>query len=345
MLKSLMEGSFTPTYPLAELHTHLGAAIHPGIYWKIAHDQGFKLPQKDYHEFRDFIRLSLEHTVPMEKYFKDIYHPLLDRLSSGTHAVEEATYEIMSGAYRSNNITLIELRNNPMKHNHNGTIDLDHVIMAMIRGMERALLEYPRLSAGIIFCLAREFSFEQNEIIVEKAIKYRRRGVVGLDFAGPATKSFHFETYKKLIAKAKKHGLKITAHTGEVKNANDVWEALETISPQRIGHGIMAAYDRKLLKEIVKREVVLEICPLSNLVTQAVENIEELTFIIRTLIEHNVLFTINTDWPEMIERAHLKRQFSFLLKHKIMTEAELKRSNKIAFESAFAPQKGLSSYL
>jgi len=107
----------------------------------------------------------------------------------------------------------------------------------------------------------------------------------------------------------------------------------------------MAAYDRKLLKEIVKREVVLEICPLSNLVTQAVENIEELTFIIRTLIEHNVLFTINTDWPEMIERAHLKRQFSFLLKHKIMTEAELKRSNKIAFESAFAPQKGLSSYL
>ncbi len=340
-----MEQSFSPSYPLAELHAHLGASIHPAIYWKIAHDQGFKLPQKDYQEFRDYIRLSLEHTKPMEEYFKEIYHPLLDRLSSGTHAVEEATYEIMGGAYRSNNTTLIELRNNPMKHNHNGTVDLDHVIMAMLRGMERSLLEYPRLSAGIIFCLAREFSYEQNEIIVEKAIKYKRRGVVGIDFAGPATKSFKFSDYTKLVQRAKRAGLKVTAHTGEVRSANDVWEALETIQPHRIGHGIMAAYDPKLLKELRKRKIVLEVCPLSNLVTQAVKDIEELRYILKTFIKEDILFTINTDWPEMIEKAHLKRQFGFLLKNNLLTESELKKCNKIAFAAAFAPKGGLSAYL
>lgn len=340
-----MEETTFPNYPLAELHAHLGASIHPAIYWQIAHEQGIKLPQKEYHEFREFITLSFENKKPLNEYFKNVYHPILDKLSSGTHAVERATYEIISGAYRSNHTTVIELRNNPMKHNHNGTIDLDHVIMAMLRGMERSLLEYSSLSAGLIFILAREFSYEQNEIIVEKALKYQRRGVVGLDFAGPISRGFHFKDYTKLIKKAKRAGLKVTAHAGEVRNANDMWEALEFIEPQRIGHGIHAAYDKELMKELVKRNIVLEVCPMSNIVTEAVENEEELRFILRTFIENKVLFCINTDWPEMIVKAHLKRQFQYLLNKKMLSEDEMKKCNKIAFASTFVPKGGLNAYL
>ena len=102
-------------YPLAELHAHLGTSINPSVYWQIAHESGFKLPKKDYHEFINYVTLSPAKKMPLKEYFEEIYHPLLDKLSSGTFAVERATYEIMSGAYR-NNITLIELRNNPMKH-------------------------------------------------------------------------------------------------------------------------------------------------------------------------------------------------------------------------------------
>ena len=334
-----------PDFPLAELHAHLGTSIHPAIYWEIAHDHGFKLQQRDYHEFKNFVRLSPTNTMPLDEYFSKVYHPLLDRLSSGTHAVERATYEIMSGAYRSNTMHLIELRNNPMKHNGNGQIDLDHVIMAMLRGMERSLLEYPKLSAGLIFILAREFPYEQNEVIVEKAIKYRHRGVVGIDIAGPITRKFRMKDYKGLIQKAKKAGLKVTIHAGEQKKGNDLQEALEYLKPDRIGHGIQAAYDRSLMKELVRRGVVLEICPLSNIVTQAVENVDELRFILRTFIENNVKFCINTDWPEMIERAHLKRQFQFLLNENILTEDELKRCNQIAFASTFIPGQGLAAYL
>lgn len=334
-----------PDFPLAELHAHLGTSIHPAIYWEIAHDHGFKLKQRDYHEFKNFVRLSPSNTMPLNEYFEKIYHPLLDRLSSGTHAVERATYEIMSGAYRSNYMQLIELRNNPMKHNRGGEVDLDHVIMAMLRGMERALLEYPKLSAGLIFILAREFPYEQNEIIVEKAIKYRRRGVVGIDFAGPATKRFHFKDYAKLVQRAKSKGLRVTTHSGELKEVNDMWDALEYVKPQRIGHGIQAAYDKGLMKELVKRDIVLEICPLSNLVTQAVKDVEELKFILRTFIENKVKFCINTDWPEMIEKAHLKRQFQFLLREQILSKTELKMCNKVAFSSTFIPGKGLEAYL
>lgn len=332
-------------FPLAELHAHLGSSINPSIYWQIAHAQGFKLPKREYKQFIEFITLSPEKKFTLKKYLDEIYHPILDKLSAGTYAVEKATYEILSGAYRSNKITLLELRNNPMKHNHEGQEDLDHIIMAMLRGMERAFLEYDKLSAGLILCLAREFSVEKNEIIIQKAIKYRRRGIIAIDFAGPSNKGFHYKDYAQLAKRAKKSGLKITSHAGEVKDSNDIWEAIEFISPKRIGHGILAAYDKKLMKELVKRDITLEVCPLSNIVTQAVENIEELKFILRTFVENKIKFCINSDWPETIKNAHLWQQFEFLKKNKILTDDELKTCNKIAFESSFIKGVGLNPYL
>jgi adenosine deaminase len=337
-------GSF-PNFPLAELHAHLGASVNPTIYWEIAHEQGFKLPRRDYHEFLDYVTLSPEKKMTMKDYFDKIYHPLLDPLSSGTYAVETAFFEIMGGAYRANNITVIELRNNPMKHNHEGLEDLDHIIMAMLRGMERALLQYPKLSAGIIFCLDRQFPFEKNAIIVEKAIKYRRRGVIGVDFANYNSLKFHFKDYSRLVRLAKKHGLYITAHSGETPDTNDMWEAVEFVAPSRIGHGIKAAYDKKLMKVLSKKGIVLEICPMSNIVTKAVENIDELKFILRSFIEHKVKFTINTDWPEMIQNAHLRMQFRMLKDEGILSEDELIACNKTAFEASFVPKGGLGAYL
>jgi len=145
-----METPTFPPYPLAELHAHLATSINPSVYWQIAHAQGFKLPKRDYKEFIEYVMLSPEKRMSLNEYFDTIYHPLLDKLSSGTYALETAVYEIMSGAYR-NNITLLELRLNPMKHNNEGQQDLDHIIMACLRGMEKALLEFKQLHAGIIF--------------------------------------------------------------------------------------------------------------------------------------------------------------------------------------------------
>jgi adenosine deaminase len=333
-----------PSYPLADLHAHLSASIKPSVYWQIAHAQGFKLPKRNYHEFIDHITLSAQKRMHLNDYFEQIYHPLLDKLSSGTYAVEKATYEIMVGAY-SNNIKLIELRNNPMKHNHGGELDLDHIIMAMLRGMERALLEHEDLSAGLIFCLAREFDFAMNYIIVEKAIKYRRRGVVGIDIAGPGNPNFRIDEYQSLIRKAKNEGLKITVHTGETADADDMWEVVEKLQPHRIGHGIRAVNDKRLLEKIVKQNIILEICPLSNLATNAVKDLKELKIILRMLIANGVKFTINTDWPEIIENAHLWKQFKMLRDENILSEEELNTCNQTAFGATFVPSGGLNAYL
>jgi len=345
MAATVRQHSF-PDFPLAELHAHLGASIKPAILWQLAHAAGMKLPKRDFAEFESYIMLSQNHRTKLETYFKEIYHPLLDRLSSGAHQVEQATYHTMTGAYHNDGIRLLELRNNPMKHNQDGQFDLDHIIMAMLRGMERALLECQGLSAGLIFCLDRQFSVAQNAIIVRKAVKYRKRGVVGLDMAGPQGDDFSFKSYAALLKEAKASGLHITVHSGEVQNANDMWDALEYANPERIGHGILAAYDAPLMKELSKRGTVLEICPLSNIATRAVENLEEMRFILHTFMEHKVRFCINTDWPEIIEDCHLHQQFTFLHEKKLLTIAQLRAANKVAFEASFVPKPGgLEAYL
>ncbi|HEX9153466.1 MAG TPA: adenosine deaminase [Candidatus Saccharimonadales bacterium] len=342
----LQTSGIFPNYPLAELHAHLGTSISPAILWQIAHSLGIKLPQDEYEDFCKYITLSADRPMQLNDYFSQIYHPILDRLSSGTHAVEAAAYHTMSGAYRSNGITLMELRTNPMKHNRNAEVDLDHLIMAMLRGMERALLEHKRLSAGLIFCIAREFDVDQNAIIIEKAIKYHKRGIVGIDVAGPANKNFQLKDYAKYFQKARKAGLGITVHSGEVQAANDIWEALEHLNPSRIGHGVLAAYDKPLMKELAKRKVVLEVCPMSNLATKAVENIDEMKFILRTLIENKVSFTINTDWPEIIEDCRLRSQYKMLVDNDLLNEEELKHCTQIGFGATFIPRKGgLEAYL
>jgi adenosine deaminase len=320
---------------IADLHAHIGTSIPPSVYWHIAQSEGYKLPKRDYHEFVNFVVLDPHHKSTLKEYLDSVYHPILDKLSSGSIALEKGVYETMSGAYRSNNITLLELRGNPMKHNREGEVDLDHVIMAMLRGMERALLEYPKLHAGIIFCLDRQFSIKKNTIIVEKAIKYHSRGVVGVDFSNYDKGTFFFKDYEALLNRARDAGLKITSHSGETDSDNDMWDCIKYARPNRIGHGIKAAYDKTLMKELSKQNIVLEVCPLSNIMTRAVKDDAEMRFILQTLFENGVKVTINTDWPEMIKDAHLVKQYEYLETNKILSREQIEQTIKWSFESTF----------
>jgi adenosine deaminase len=339
------------TQPLAELHAHLSSSIPPAVYWHIAQSEGYKLPKRDYREFAEYIVLSEDRKMTLREYLDEIYHPILDKLSAGAPALEKGVYESLSGAYRSNNITVLELRMNPMKHNREGEVDLDHAIMAMLRGMDRALLEYPKLKAGFIFCLDRQFPFEKNKIIVEKAIKYHRRGVLAIDFANYVFENhnphnFHLKDYSELVQKARDAGLRVTCHSGEANDANnDMWDAVEYIKPDRIGHGIKAAYDEPLMRRLAEEQIVLEVCPLSNVMTKAVADADEMRYIMNRFFEFGVKFTVNTDWPETVKDAHLSQQFEYLRKHNILTEEQIAQVIQWSFEATFINSEKLNGNL
>src|SRR5919204_3428941 len=206
-----------PSLELADLHIHVGAAVAPHILWSIAHDQGFKLPVQTYWEFRDLVTAKPETVSSLADYL-EIMHLWTEKIQSSPSAIERSVYEVIGKEYRSSRVSLIELRFNPMKRNVGGERDLDHIIHAALRGMDRAVLEYG-VEAGLIFCLAREFEPRLNEIIVEKATRYRRRGVVGIDLAGTESHALELgedvARYRELFSAARNAGLKCTVHTGE----------------------------------------------------------------------------------------------------------------------------------
>src|SRR4051795_10525264 len=183
---------------LAELHTHLGGSVASDIMWSLAHEQGIHLPTRDYEEFDRMVTVSDPRGVPDLDSLDRIYH-LTELIQSSPIAVERSVHAAIGGAYRSQQITTLELRFNPMKRNRGGERDLDHIIMAAVRGLDRASLEYPQVRAGLILMMDRTFTTEQNAVIVEKAVKYAPRGVVGVDIAGPRPRGERYD-YRQIEA-------------------------------------------------------------------------------------------------------------------------------------------------
>src|ERR671921_1083309 len=177
---------------LAELHTHLGGSVAADIMWSLAHEQGIALPTRDYWEFERMVTVSDPRGVADLDALDRIYH-LTELIQSSPIAVERSVHAAIGGAYRSQQITTLELRFNPMKRNRGGERDLDHIIVGALRGLDRASLEYPQVRAGLILMMDRTFTQRQNEIIVEKAIRYASRGVVGVDIAGPRPGSGRYD--------------------------------------------------------------------------------------------------------------------------------------------------------
>ena len=184
------------TKELTDLHFHLGQAVEPHILWAIAHEQGIKLPSKDYWEFHDLISLRKEGEVTWDDYHK--LFQWTELIQSSPIAMERTVYEVVSGAYRANNVTLLEPGFNPMFRNRGGERDLDQIILAALRGMERGLTEFPDVRAGLILMLDRRLSYEHNEIIVKKAIKYRTRGVVGIPVRTPDKMALHSTSHRRV---------------------------------------------------------------------------------------------------------------------------------------------------
>lgn len=323
--------------PLTELHCHLGGAVAPAIMWGIAHAQGIRLPTKDYWEFRDLITVSARRGHSFDGYL-DLFH-WTELIQSSPTAVERSVYEVIGGAYRKNNITVIELRFNPMKRNRGGEQDLDHIISAAIRGMDRAILEYP-VTPGLILCLDRAFPYSLNEIIAEKAIAYRTRGVVGIDIAGPESAEFHPAEYRRLFDRCRRRGLGITVHSGESGPVEEIAEVIEQLEPSRIGHGVKAAYDPRTMAMIREREITLEVCPTSNLTTRVVSGWDEFRWIFDTFRRNGVRFTINTDGPEML-KTYIRDEMATLGRLGILSVDEQEQSAEWARQASFV--EGLSS--
>jgi adenosine deaminase len=208
-----------------------------------------------------------------------------------------------------------------------------------VRGLDRASLEYPQVRAGLILMMDRTFSADQNMVVVEKALRYRSRGVVGIDIAGPRPGGarYDYTQIREHVELARDGGLGVTIHVGEEGGdfgTDEVGEVVESLRPDRLGHGILAAHDPMLMDAIRAADITLEICPTSNLLTKALPDETALRDTFRTFVDHGVRFTIATDGPEMM-RTHLRDEFELLLRIGALTEDELAAANARGHDASF----------
>jgi adenosine deaminase len=322
---------------LAELHTHLGGSVHPAVMWTLAHEQGIALPVKDYWDFERLVTIDprgVEGLTALDAVYK-----WTELIQSSPLAVERSVHQAIGGAYRRQHITTLELRFNPMKRNRGGEQDLDHIIMAAIRGLDRASLEYPQVRASLILMMDRTFTYELNAIIVEKALRYAPRGIVGVDIAGPRPSPgrYAYRDLAPLVDEARAAGLGVTIHVGEEGGPDglaEIGEVLEALRPGRIGHGILAAGDEETMRTLREQNVVLEICPTSNLLTKALPDEDAIRDTIRAFADRSVPFTVATDGPEMMQ-THLSDEFELLERIGALSRDELRAVNALGHEAAF----------
>ncbi|MDR0299083.1 MAG: amidohydrolase family protein [Streptococcaceae bacterium] len=315
---------------LAELHMHISSSVTPEILWDLAHEQGMKLPARDYFEFSRLV--TIDGQVGYEDYLK--MYDLLEEIQSTPESMFHLAESVPTHLYQHDNIDLVEIRMNPMLRSRGGKIDLDHIIVYTLQGLERASLKFPKLRTGLILSMDRRFSKEVNTIIVDKAIKYKDRGVVGIDLAGPIDPKFSIDDIAGLSKRIHAEGLGLTIHTGEATKADEMWEVVQKLRPNRIGHGVAAVHDENLMKFLVDHNIILETCPSSNLQTLAVKDLEEMKFNYRTLIDHGVPFTINTDGP-ILQNTTLPKEYQMLLDNNILTLEEAKAANARSHVATF----------
>jgi adenosine deaminase len=322
---------------LAELHTHLGGSVASDMLWSLAHEQGIALPVKDYWEFDALVTVSDPRGVENLDALDAIYH-WTELIQSSPIAVERSVHGAIGGAYRSQGITTLEVRFNPMKRNRGGERDLDHIILAAVRGLDRARLEYPQVRAGLILMMDRTFDRRLNEIVVDKAIRWSSRGIVGVDIAGPRPGGARYD-YTQLVPMvetARAAGLGVTIHVGEegATGREEIAEVVEHLRPDRIGHGILAAGDPELMRLLHEAGTVLELCPTSNLLTKALADEEALRETVRAFVDHGVAFTIATDGPEMM-RTHLRDELALLERIGALSPEELDAANARGHAASF----------
>lgn len=189
-----------------------------------------------------------------------------------------------------------------------------------------------------IFDAIRQFPVEEAEEVLELAIRYRERGVVGFGIGGneelgPAR---HF---RGVFAKAREAGLRLTVHGGETTGPQSIWEALEG-GAERIGHGIRAIEDPLLLRHLAEQRIPLEISISSNVLTGAVASLA--AHPLRRIYDAGVPVLLNTDDPAMFHTS-LNREFQIAHEAFGFSERELRGVAANAFAYAFDQEAALAA--
>lgn len=291
-----------------ELHLHLDGSLDI--------DYARKLTGRD-----TYSEMVSSHDGNLKEYLTKFFLP--DELMTEYNNIVEFSYRFAKSLV-AEEVIYAEVRFCPTSHNKK--ISVDRVITAVREGLAMV----PEVKTNLIFCMRRNYTFEQNLEIIKLAKKYYGNGCCGIDLVGDEA-AYKTIDFKELFDIIKKEKIPFTIHAGEAAGPESIKAAIE-FGAKRIGHGIRCIEDLETTKQLIDNCVCLEICPDSNIDTCAVSCIEKHP--IKKIVDAGVCVCISTD-NRTVSETSLEHEYELLNKAFNFTEADFLKFNLNAIEAAF----------
>ncbi|MEU9142738.1 adenosine deaminase [Streptomyces sp. NPDC048349] len=165
------------------------------------------------------------------------------------------------------------------------------------------------------------------------AVRYADRGIVGFGLSNDERRGMARD-FDRAFAIAREGGLLAAPHGGELTGPSSVRDCLDDLHASRIGHGVRAAEDPRLLKRLADRQITCEVCPASNVALGVYERPEDVP--LRTLFEAGVPMALGADDP-LLFGSRLAAQYEIARRHHAFTDAELAELARQSVRASAAP--------
>ncbi len=277
-----------------ELHQHVDGSIPVRTVWRLMREHGLN-PVSDLREMRRLLQLQPEEEGSLLSYLDKFHYPLW--ITQFYENIQHTTRTIVEEAYR-HGVRLLELRYAPAIHTYAG-LTPRQAIRAVLSGMNAAQARHPEMELGLIIISMRQHGPHIAKIIARQALAeaqhlHDRTGVVGFDLAG-AERGNPPTLFREAYDIARRGGLGLTVHAGEDEGSDRIWEAIDLLGVDRIGHGCSAVKDRVLLRRLARDRILVECCITSNYQTRAVA--PGTPHPIFSFLDHDVPVAVCTDKP------------------------------------------------
>ena len=327
--------------PKALLHDHLDGGLRPETIIEIAQQIGYKkLPTDDPKKLADWFEESCN-SHSLVRYLETFSHTIA--VMQSKEAIIRVSRECAIDLARDG-VVYAEVRGAPELFTEQG-LTLDQVVEATLegykQGMAEAASEGNKIRVESLLCGMRQNNRSQEAAAA--VVKYRDKGVVGFDIAGPEDgfpPTNQLETFEYL----RKENAHFTIHAGEAYGLPSIWEAIQICGAERLGHGVRIIDDidfsgdkpklGPLASYVRDRRIPLELCPTSNLQTGAAKTYSEHPIGILAKLRFRV--TLNTD-NRLMSRTSMSNEMSECVKSFGWKFTDLQRVTVNALKSSFIP--------
>ena len=290
---------FIQALPKAELHVHIEGTFEPELMFEIAKRNHIAIP----YENVDVVRQAYDfHNLQS---FLDIYY------AGAGVLLHEADFYNLTRAYlercREDNVVHTEIFFDPQTHTARG-VAFETVMNGIVRACREAGRQWG-ISTRLIMCFLRHLSEESAFETLNQALPYKEHIIgVGLDSSELGHPPSKFE---RVFEQVRAEGLLTVAHAGEEGPPEYVYEALDLLHVRRIDHGVRAEEDEALMARLIKEQMPLTVCPLSNLKLKVFTEMEKHN--LRRMLQRGVLVTVNSDDPAYFG-GYMNRNFEALVR-------------------------------